>query len=66
MPAVVTLQILHELVGRDPDLFQNAAQRADGQFAVQRHNAAHLAFESLFLEHNVAAALSNLDEAQAL
>jgi hypothetical protein len=51
------LQIRHELVCRNSGLPQDASQGTNCQFVMQGHNATHIAFRRLLLEHDMATTL---------
>jgi hypothetical protein len=59
-------EIIDELFTGDARLFQNSAKRANGQFWVQRYNAAADAVGTLAFQHNMTAALSDSNKAQPL
>lgn len=59
-------QVLKKLLSGNMRLFQNAAQGANGQLRVQRHNATNLPLGRLPFEDHVAASLPDLDKAESL
>jgi hypothetical protein len=60
------LQILQELVGRDLGLFQDPVECTDCYLSMKGYNTPNLADSSRFLQHDMAAALSNLYESEPL
>ena len=60
------LQLIREIVGRDFGHGENSPQSADGQFPVERHDAADGTVWSLLPKHDMTSPLPDADEAQAL
>ena len=59
-----TSELIDELLCRDSGLLQDSAQSANGQFCVERHDAARYSIWPNALKHDVTPTLPNLDETQ--
>ena len=60
------LQVRQEFVGGDLGLFQDSVERTDCYLSVKGYNTPNLAGGSRFLQHDMAAALSDLYEPKSL